>query len=232
MTNEAIPTRWQRLRRWIKRCFLGLASVLAVWVLINLIGLIPTNNSFLETEDGIEIFVVSNSVHADIVLPLKTSTHDLSEFFPEHHFPSSAGNPSHIAIGWGDTGFFLETPTWSDLKFSTAATALLWTSPTCMHVQLTDVNVYAQSQSVKLSKTQFRQLVYFILASFQVNADGEFIQVKDAHFGQTDAFFQAKGSYHLFNTCNSWVGGGLRSAGVRAPMMSPLPGTPTWYFPN
>ncbi|MEM7560840.1 MAG: DUF2459 domain-containing protein, partial [Planctomycetota bacterium] len=51
-------------------------------------------------------------------------------------------------------------------------------------------------------------------------------------YTQTDAFFEAKGNYHSLNTCNSWVGRALRSAGIKAPWFSPMPSTPTLYFPS
>jgi len=31
-----------------------------------------------------------------------------------------------LAFGWGDKGFYLNTPTWADLKFSTAVKAAFW----------------------------------------------------------------------------------------------------------
>jgi hypothetical protein len=56
-------------------------------------------------------------------------------------------------------------------------------------------------------------------------------QIAGYAYGSTDAFFEADGSYHLLNTCNSWVGRGLRKAGIKVPWMSLLPHTPTLYFP-
>jgi len=36
----------------------------------------------------------------------------------------------------------------------------------------------------------------------------------------------------VFNTCNSWVGRGLKTAGARTPWLSPLPKTPMLYIEN
>ena len=39
----------------------------------------------------------------------------------------------YIAIGWGDKGFYLDTPTWADLKFSTAFKAAFWLGNSAIH---------------------------------------------------------------------------------------------------
>ncbi len=228
-------TIWQRVRRWAKRLCIVLGVMLGAWVLIVAIGMIPVNNDFVEPEDGIEIIVVSNAVHADLVLPLSTETCDWRDHFPAGTFAGDVGLPSHVAIGWGDQGFFIDTPTWDDLKVSTAANALLWLSPTCIHVQMIyfqESNVPAELKSIRISREQYADLVAYILDAFKTTEGGDRIQIPGASYGQVDAFFEAKGSYHLMNTCNSWVGRGLRTAKVCTGIMTPLPGTPTWYFPN
>lgn len=40
---------------------------------------------------------------------------------------------NYIAFGWGDKGFYLDTPTWADLKFSTAFKAAFWMGQSAMH---------------------------------------------------------------------------------------------------
>ena len=39
-----------------------------------------------------------------------------------------------VGLGWGDKGFYLETPTWADLKTSTALKAVSGYNTTAMHV--------------------------------------------------------------------------------------------------
>ncbi len=40
-------------------------------------------------------------------------------------------------------------------------------------------------------------------------------------FGLTDAFFQAKGRFNIFYTCNEWLGRQLRAAGVPMGIWTP-----------
>ena len=107
-------------RRTVKWMFYSLLAFVALLV----IGLIPVNNGFRAPDEGIELFLVSNPVHADIIVPRSTAVIDWNERFDREHFEGDISKATHIAFGWGDRGFFLETETWDDLKVSTAANAL------------------------------------------------------------------------------------------------------------
>ena len=118
----------QRWVRGVKIVFYGLLSVPILVACILLVGMIPVNNDFSPAEDGITIFLVSNPVHVDLLLPVRTKTIDWRTQFPEECFPDLPCSTTHVAIGWGNKQFFIETPTWSDLRVATAARALLWRS--------------------------------------------------------------------------------------------------------
>jgi uncharacterized protein (TIGR02117 family) len=227
---EANEKQQSTLMRWGKRLFRWMKWSAAAYAAVVLIGLIPVNNDFVPTEDGIEIFVVSNEVHADIIVPVKTEVIDWSEEFSVANFESDVSAFSHVAIGWGDKGFFIGTPTWSDLKVSVAFNALLLPSETCLHVSYTEPKYHQGAASVKVSPEQYKKLVFAIKETFARTETDDPIQIADAAYGSTDTFFEAKGRYHLFNTCNSWVGYGLKKAGVRVPWQSSLPKTPMLYF--
>lgn len=217
----------------IKRCIYTILLIVLAYILILLVGLIPVNNDFEPTPDGIEILLVSNPVHSDIVLPLETETINWREHFPLECFGSDTSHATHVAIGWGDKGFFIETPTWDDLKFSTAANALLLPSDTCMHVSCTNADFLRKhARSVKISVKQYENLVAHINASFQHHDDGSKVQIKDGAYGQYDAFFMAHGNYHCLNTCNSWVGRAMKSGGMKTGWLTPMPKTMFLYLPE
>ena len=229
--SEERPSRQNRFH-WLRRILKSfLVLFLGYWTIV-LIGLIPVNRDFTPAEDGIEILVISSAVHADIVLPVSTSVVNWRDKLGDFSYRSDISNASHVAIGWGDRGFFLETETWDDLKLSIAARALLWPSNSCVHVTFTDPRFYSDATSVKISKEQYEQLVAFIEQTFAGADESRFRQIEGYAYAQTDAFFEAKGHYHSLNTCNSWVGRALRSAGVKVPWFSPMPHTPTLYFPS
>ncbi len=221
--------RW-KLKRVAKRVGNWLAIVCSAYLLILLFGLLPVNNGFAPTPLGVEIFVSSNAVHADIIVPKDNDVVSWSNEFSEISFVGDVNAETHVAFGWGDRGFFLETPTWNDLKISTAAKALLLPSSSCVHVSFTRPGYFSDLASVAISQAQYRELVQFIKETLKHDSQGKYLPIPGYAYSSTDVFFDAHGSYHLFNTCNSWVGRGLRKAGVRVPWLTSMPRTPMLYL--
>ena len=52
--------------------------------------------------------------------------------------------------------------------------------------------------------------------------EGRSVVVPGHSYAPNDAFYEAKGSYNAFNTCNAWIGEGLRAAGVAASLWTPF----------
>ena len=104
--------------KWITYLLLGYAG-------IALVGLFPVNQDFTPDPDGVKIYVYSGNVHSDIIVPVTNEVMDWRTIFEADHFKSKTSGISYVSIGWGDRGFFLNTPRWSDLTLSTAANAML-----------------------------------------------------------------------------------------------------------
>lgn len=238
MTSRAKPESapaTSRLARVIR--ITKFSAKLFCWILLGyavvvLIGLLPVNNDFVETEEGIEIFVTSTSIHADLILPIQHTAKDWRRDFAPDSFQQDTSLATHVAIGWGDRGFYLETPTWAELKVSTAVNAMFLPSDCCLHVQMTRASYSFQARSVHISEEQYRRLIQFIEPTFLKDADGKCLLIPGAGYGQSDAFYAARGNYHALNTCNSWVGRALVTAGVRAPWLAPMPKSPLMYLPT
>ena len=173
------PKKRKRVWPFLKRGLKYSCIAVGLFVLVLLIGMIPVNNGFQETKGGVQIFVTSNAVHGDLILPISNSVFDWRGEFPSDCCRKPFEQATHIAVGWGDEGFFIGTPTWEDLKYSTAANALLIPSRTCMHVSFTKAEYYSHAaKSVSISNEQYQQLVDYILASFQTDADGKKLQIE------------------------------------------------------
>ena len=132
-----------------------IATLVIFYFGVCLIGLIPVNNEFSESPDGVEIFVTSNAVHAEIIVPVTNATFDWRLIFPAEEFPSDVTNATHVAIGWGDRGFFLQTPTWNDVTLSTAANAAFLPSSTCVHATM--VSAVSHSENSRPVRGSFLQ---------------------------------------------------------------------------
>lgn len=192
---------------------------------VALLGAIPVNGDFAPAADGIELCLRSNGVHSDFVLPTHTSAIDWRTQHPHGHFPGLAGVGDRIAFGWGDRQFYLETPTWADLRVSTALVALSGLGRAALHVEYLEHRPAGERAAcTRLAPDQHRALVDYIQSSFRQDADGRVQRIDAPGYGSADAFYEAHGAFSLFVTCNEWVRRGLSASGVRAPAWAPFDG--------
>lgn len=222
-----------RIARALRRGALSVLLLIALYLVAVLVGLLPVNNDFKPTADGVEITITSTAIHADLVLPLHNQTMDWRPLFPAAHFAGDVGRATRVAFGWGNKEFYVDTRTYDDLKVGTAFRAVFWPSATCMHVELwDDAGNPAGARTTRLSHEQYRRLVDFVLGSFRRDADDRLMRIHPGAYGGNDAFYHATGSYHALNTCNCWAGRGLKAAGVRTGWFTPLPRTVALYLPT
>lgn len=193
-------------------------------VLVLILGLVPVNRKFVEVDKGIEIFVGTNGVHTNIVVPVKNRHIDWRDQLPLHHFSNVSSDYNFMSIGWGDKGFYIHTPTWADLKLSTAIKALFLPSDAAMHITYlsgapTDRVNYIR---IKISDEQYQKLIDYIIPYFKMSTNYTFELIPGAGYNYNDNFYEAHGSYNLFNTSNNWTNRGLKKIGVRTALWSPL----------
>ena len=156
----------RRLLRWLKSGFKWLAYAVLIYLVILLVGLIPVNNDFVPTEGGVKLYLVSNAVHTDVIVPKSNQVIDWEKEFAGYQFADDISGQTHVAFGWGDQGFFLQTKTWDDFKVSTAANALLLPSESCMHVGFIRSEYISDAVSVTVSEQQYQRLVDHIAVSY------------------------------------------------------------------
>ncbi|GAL87754.1 hypothetical protein MYP_4985 [Sporocytophaga myxococcoides] len=186
--------------------------------------IIPVNNSFTEDEKGVQIFIRSNGVHTDIVVPVKDSVKDWSQELSGLQLYHD-NQIKYVAFGWGDKGFYLHTPTWADLKVSTALKAAFWLSTSAMHVTYYPYKPGTDeyTRSIYISSDQYRELVNYIKESFRLNSDGKIEVINCCKYsGLDNEFYEGKGVYSLIKTCNTWTNTGLKEAGVKTALWAPF----------
>ncbi|UOK41954.1 MULTISPECIES: TIGR02117 family protein [Flavobacterium] len=200
------------------RTILAIIAFVLLYV-VAVLGLssISVNSDVNQPDKGIEIYLLSNGVHTDIVVPVKTQITNWSEKVKFQNTKANDSTANYLAFGWGDKGFYLNTPTWADLKFSTAFNAASGLSTSAMHCTFyKKLNEDEQCKKIIITEKQYKQLVAFIQNSFQIK-NGQVIKIEtDAVYGNNDAFYEAKGSYNLFYTCNTWTNCALKAADQKA----------------
>jgi len=71
-------------------------------------------------------------------------------------------------------------------------------------------------KKILISKENYTKLVSYIEASFQIKNE-RLLQIATSYtYGNNDAFYEAKGSYSLFYTCNTWANSALKAARQKA----------------
>lgn len=176
------------------------------------------------TKDEVAIYIKTNGVHTDIVVPVRNDQKDWSKEIKFENTSSKNTSFKYLGMGWGDKGFYLETPSWADLKASVAFKAATGLSTTAIHA--TYFNSMTEDSTCKkilISKEQYSRLIKYIDNSFQKDQNGHPINIKtNANYGKDDAFYEANGSYSMLHTCNTWANIGLKSCGQRCAYWTPF----------
>lgn len=177
-----------------------------------------------EVAGGVKMYVRSNGVHTDLVMPTESEQYNWKGFIDSADYRYNH-NFEYVAIGWGDKGFFLDTPTWAELSMSTALNAIFLPSPCAMHVEYFDREPETSDliKEMHITEEGYVNMISYIEESFVLKGDKPILIPNESYTGY-DHFYEAKGNYHMFETCNSWTNGGLKSAGVVTAAWAVFPG--------
>ncbi|SDY32081.1 TIGR02117 family protein [Hymenobacter psychrophilus] len=180
---------------------------------------------------GVQVYLLSNGVHTDLVLPVRSPQKDWTQFISYADTPANDASQEFVGFGWGDRGFYLDTPTWAELKLSTGLKAMFWLGTTAMHTTFHHrPEVGPKCVLLTLTPAEYDKLIHFIETKFDVDAQGRSQQIKGHSYGENDAFYVANGTYNLFDTCNSWTNRGLKTAGQPAALWTPFDFGMFWHY--
>jgi len=211
-------------RSWniLKKILLGILCFLVLYVsLAFLFSKITVNSEQGNEEKPIAIYIKTNGVHTDIVVPVANKIKDWRSEIKFEHTISKDTTFQFIGFGWGDKGFYLNTPKWSDLKVSTAAKAAFYLGTSAMHATFYK-NLKENESCIKIniSEENYKKLTAYIEKSFQHDKSGKPILIDAPTYGDHDSFYEANGKYSLFYTCNSWANQALKAAHQKAAFWS------------
>ncbi|WP_375270971.1 TIGR02117 family protein [Sphingomonas sp.] len=215
-----------RQARRLSFVLLSLAAAAAVYLSAGLIGAAwVTNRDWRPPAEGVTIWIEDNGIHTDLVMPKQAAGVDWRRVFGGGALrePAYAGF-AHVAVGWGERGFFVNTPTWWDLRPGTVIAAAVGSEDTVLHVEHVPRPVEGERvRAVVLTPAEYRRLARVVRGSL---AAGEPVR----GYAGYDAFYPAHGRYDLLNTCNAWTGRALRRAGVRVGRWTPFSATVSWWL--
>lgn len=192
------------------------AFVLLYALFAVLLSAIPTRTKKVgQGPKNKRVYLSTSGVHLDIIIPTDLISDSLRTQL------NFGINASVLAFGWGDKGFYLDTPTWAELKAKTALNAMLIPSPTTMHVTEFEL-IDPKWAAIDISQPQLDILNDYIIGYFAMDESGKIQELVGHGYTANDRFYEAKGKYHCFKTCNTWVNSAMKKAGIRTALWTPV----------
>lgn len=219
-----------RILRFILK---SIAAALVAAALLFVAGALIPRPFFIEAAQPQQaprtVLLLSNPIHTDIAFPADPDVLARLSFLNNENFQFSDARIAWIVVGWGGRSFYLETPTWAELKFIPSMRGLTFDRST-MHVE--PVGAFNASQSgierLSISPEAFDRMLEDLLASFQRDASGKAMMIEGAGYGSNDRFFEANGTFTALLGCNTWTSAILRKGGLRTGLWNPLPQSLVW----
>ncbi len=169
------------------------------------------------------ILVLANPIHTDIAIPIDAETLARFPFLAESGMPVTHPDARWLVLGWGGMAFYIETPTWSELKPVPLFKGLTL-DRSVIHADIVG-DVIEPADHVAgfdIGPDEYERLLSFIEASF-MSAGGRIEAIPDTAYGPNDRFFEANGWFSAVAGCNTWTAKALREAGLRTGWWNPLP---------
>ena len=210
-----------RWKRWLATALATPVGIAMLFLLFAWIGSsIPRNSDWTEPAQGVEIMLGTNGIHTELVLPLITDQKDWRPDFPAADISASDRPYTHIAVSWGEREVFLNTPTWADLKISTAFNAATGGDGLLHVAHYVRPGPGPDNRPLTLRPEEYvrlvRQIEKQILPPHQ--------RRRHSGYARHDVFYDAPDRYHLGNTCNQWTSDTLAAAGVETGWWTPMTG--------
>jgi uncharacterized protein (TIGR02117 family) len=163
---------------------------------------------FFQDDSLKTIYLIKQRWHTAVVF----HTEDVdTSIFPEIKYFK---HTELIDIGWGDEAFYQHP----DFDWDLAYHALFHATPSTLRVE--GINITKQQYfdiseivvELKINNEQLKILLKYISETIWRDKNENY-EILSTQYLNRVYFFKANGSYHLFNTCNTWLANGLMKSG-------------------
>lgn len=224
-----------RMAKSLRRAALFVALILLAAALAAIAGAVVPRPLFgggqadTDAPPTRRVMVLANPIHTDIAVAVDADLLARFGFLRAAGLPIDDAGVGWLVFGWGGRAFYLETPTWADLKPGPLARALTL-DRSVMHVALAGAidEGHESVLAIDLSETRHALLLDHLEASFAYDGAGAPILIAGRSYGEYDRFYEANGHFNALVGCNVWTASALRAAGVRTGWWNPLPDSLFW----
>jgi uncharacterized protein (TIGR02117 family) len=225
--------RAARMMRRAALVFLGLAAAAGLAAFLGTAvprPLVPVQEEI--PPEGVparRVLVLANPIHTDIALPADADVLARFSFLGDDGLPMDWAGVEWLVFGWGGRSFYLETPTWGDLRPGPVVRAFTL-DRSAMHVSVAGPIGLPQEGvlALDLAEGNFERLVEGIEAGFMRSGQGEPILIEGRSYGDYDLFYEGAGRFNALAGCNLWSAAALRAGGLRTGWWNPLPASLVW----
>lgn len=175
------------------------------------------------------MLLLSNPIHTDLAFPADPDVLQRFSMLANDNFQLTDPRIAWIIVGWGGRSFYLETPTWAELKFMPLMRGLTF-DRSALHVEPVGTINLDQPGIEKLSiePDAFEAMLQQALAGFETDPAGNALMIEGAGYGVNERFFEANGYFSALAGCNTWTSAMLRAGNLRTGLWNPLPQTLLW----
>lgn len=182
-------------------------------------GLVPGRSADVPPGHDVQIGLLYGQIHVDFLLPATPETRMALGFARADGVAVDAPDVGYFIVGWGARAFYTQTPTWAELSASATVRAITGDA-SVLRIDTTSPRIaFDRVPQINLSSAQYTALLAEITATAAPGAIGLDVQ---GH-RPTSGFVEAEGRFHIFRTCNTWVGRVLRASGVPMGAWTPTP---------
>lgn len=211
--------------RWLRRIAVAIVLVAALVAFGTLLPRPLFSSQAAAGGERQRILVLSNPIHTDIAVPITDEVRRRFAFLGADGMPVDAANARYLIFGRGGRAFYLETPTWADLKPLPVLKGLTLDGA-AMHVDIAGPisEDHPAVQGFDVEGAGFERMLDFMRDGFADDAEGP-IPIEGFSYGNYDRFYEADGVFNALLGCNTWTAEALRQAGLRTGWWNPLPAT-------
>ena len=209
--------------RILKRVVAFVICLVSCYFLAALAGaVVPMGGGNRDQAPEVEVLLISGPIHYDFLLPLTEETRADFAFVEEAGLQISHVDAHWLMIGWGARDFYTSAGSYADIQ-----ARAVWRGVTgdgsVLRVQV--FGALAPDlplRRVPMGDAGYARFRQAILDSLEGGA-AEAQVIDGAGLSYGDVFYAARERFHIFNTCNVWVGRMIRASGQRFGAWTPLP---------
>lgn len=199
----------------MRKLALALIAAPVLYILAGFLGaLVPGAVADVPGARTSLIGLARGAVHYDLLLPLTDETRAAFGFVARDGLPIDHPDAEWLVLGWGAAGFYTAVG-----RFADVTAPVLWRASTgdeaVLRLDLAgDVSGVEGLTWIEASPAQVAALREVVLQAFRRDAGSSPMALPSGAQRQTHLFYRAEGRFHLFHTCNAWIGETLRAAGL------------------